>query len=663
MYLVGTTRIGPEAPPRAGRLAGGALLGGGLTVALVLALASSGAPRPSSAASHNAFARLPMPAKALISRTVARDDRSFAVTPAGGGLAARNAPHHLVARFSRHGVLVRSGSAHVGLSLDAYGYGRRLRTLAQATPRADHNQVTYRHPALSEGYANGPLGLAQGFTLKAPPAAHRSGPLTLALGLSGNLRASLARGRGGLSLGRSLRYSGLSASDASGRSLRTWLELHGRTVLLRVDDAGARYPLKIDPFLQQAKLTASDQSEQLGFSVAVSGNTVVAGAPNTAVGANTGQGAAYVFVKPTSGWANATPTAKLTAADGVADDHLGHSVAISGDTVVAGAPSDPPTDQGQGAAYVFVKPTTGWTNATETAKLTASDGAAGDFFGGSVGVDGDTVVAGAGNATVGANSKQGAVYVFVKPTTGWTNATETAKLTVSGGAAHDLLGDSVAISGDTVVAGAIFAKIGTVDQGAAYVFVKPTTGWTNATQTDKLTASDGAANDQFGFSVAVSGSTVVVGSPAAKIGANAGQGAAYVFGEAFADLAITKSVSPNPPVHGQQFSYTITVTNNGPDDATGVKVTDPLPAVRFDSVTSSQGSCSRTPPKNNKPTDGTIRCDLGTLANGAGATITIVMTATGKPGPLTNTATVTADQKDPNQANNSATVTTTDAVR
>src|SRR5207244_11596914 len=126
--------------------------------------------------------------------------------------------------------------------------------------------------------------------------------------------------------------------------------------------------------------------------------------------------------------------------------------------------------------------------------------------GSSVAVAGDTIVAGAFDATVGAHAAQGAAYVFVKPTTGWGNATQTAKLTASDGAGGDALGLSVATSGDTVVAGAPFAKVGANGfQGAAYVFVKPTTGWANGTETAKLTASDGAVADQLGYSVAVSG--------------------------------------------------------------------------------------------------------------------------------------------------------------
>jgi len=117
-------------------------------------------------------------------------------------------------------------------------------------------------------------------------------------------------------------------------------------------------------------------------------------------------------------------------------------------------------------------------------------------------IDGDTVVAGALKATVNGNAGQGAVYVFVKPRRGWRSETEAAKLTASDGAAGDALGWSVAVSGKTVVAGAPFASVnGNSGRGAAYVFAKPNDGWRSETESAKLTASDGAASDSLGWSL------------------------------------------------------------------------------------------------------------------------------------------------------------------
>lgn len=142
----------------------------------------------------------------------------------------------------------------------------------------------------------------------------------------------------------------------------------------------------------------------------------------------------------------------------------------------------------------------------ELGELTASEGQAYDRFGCSVAMRGNTIVVGATedmNDLTGA----GAVYVFVEPAAG---GTQTAKLTASDGQRGDLFGATVAISDDTIVVGAPFANM---SQGAVYVFLKPASGWANMTETAKLTASDGMAQDEFGFSTAISGNTIVTGAP------------------------------------------------------------------------------------------------------------------------------------------------------
>ncbi len=486
------------------------------------------------ASSLRGLSSLPLAARALVSRTVAEDDPSYRVTTSPRGLTAANRSQGLTARFTERGVEVRSGAGRVALRLAAYGRGQALRPVAAVAPSARANRVEYQRGGVVEWYTNGPLGLEQGFTLTSRPTVAGSEPLTLSLDLSGNLSASL-EGQQVLALvgaGASLRYAGLVASDALGRDLSAWLELRGPRVFVRVADAGARYPLTVDPLVQQAKLTASDGApyDHLGFKVAVSGDTLVVGAPHSDVGANADQGAVYVFVTPANGWASGTETAKLTASDGAAGDLLGWGVAISGDTVVAGAPGAAFTSQG--SAYLFVKPADGWASRTQTGKLTASDAAPYDHLGVSVAVSGDTVVASAAWDRFGADGK-GAVYVFVKPADGWASGTETAKLTASDGAEGDLLGEwGLAVSGDTVAAGASeAAKVsgGDTQHGSVYVFVKPADGWASATETAKLTASDGAFFDLLGWGVAVSDDTVVAGAYQDDVGANIDQGSVYVF--------------------------------------------------------------------------------------------------------------------------------------
>jgi hypothetical protein len=227
-----------------------------------------------------------------------------------------------------------------------------------------------------------------------------------------------------------------------------------------------------DSWTQRAKLTASDGAtgDQLGLSVAIDGDAIVAGAPHDDFGGTTGLGSAYTFAR--TGPAARTETAKLTASDAAGGDQLGWSVAIEGDVIVAGAYSDDiGANEGQGSAYTFAR--TGPVARTQAGKLTASDGATGDHLGVSVAIEGDAIVAGAADDGVGANADQGSAYTFAR--TGPAARTETAKLTASDGAAGDVLGVSVAIDGDAIVAGAPFDNVGAnAGQGSARVFLGST---------------------------------------------------------------------------------------------------------------------------------------------------------------------------------------------
>jgi hypothetical protein len=254
----------------------------------------------------------------------------------------------------------------------------------------------------------------------------------------------------------------------------------------------------------------------LGSSVAVSGRTVLVGAPFLAVD---------VFVEPTKGWRGVvSQTARLTASDQQSNDAFGASVSISDNTAVVGgklALSE------AGAAYVFVKPAGGWKDMTQTAKLTASDGAIGDQLGKSVYISGSTVVAGAPEATVGNNQFQGAVYVFLRSAHGWTDMTQTAKLTDSNPQVGEQFGNCVSLAGNTIVT---VNPETLVIKGFVFVFNRPKGGWVDKTQNAKFGRSDGSPGDAFAGCVSASGDTVVVGAPFATVGSNERQGKAYVFG-------------------------------------------------------------------------------------------------------------------------------------
>ena len=263
---------------------------------------------------------------------------------------------------------------------------------------------------------------------------------------------------------------------------------------------------------QVADLTASDpgNGDRFGVSVAVDGDTIVVGAKRNG-GEGLNAGAAYVFAKPDSGWADTTETAKLTASDAAIYDTFGQSVAVSGDTIVVGAPSSDHAGSWSGAAYLFVKPDGGWVNATETAQLQASDAGEDQCFGRSVAADGDTVVVGVYTFCT-PDYPSGTVYVFVRPSSGWATTTETAQLTASNGHSLDEFGSPVAIDGDTIVVGAPLHDANGFGAGSVYVFVRPDSGWSSATETAQLHATDAETNANFGFSAAISGDTIAVGS-------------------------------------------------------------------------------------------------------------------------------------------------------
>jgi hypothetical protein len=224
--------------------------------------------------------------------------------------------------------------------------------------------------------------------------------------------------------------------------------------------------------------------------VGVAGSTAVVGE----YGAHSSTGVVQVFTQSGSAW---PLRATLTAANGAAGDDFGYSVAIAGSTLVVGAP-------GAGAAYVFTRSAGVW---SQQAQLTA----AGAGFGYSVAVSGSTVVVGAPGA--------GAAYVFTQSAGVWS---QQAQLTDPGGTAGGRFGFSVALSVSATATAVVGAPGSSSGTGAAYVFTRSGGAWS---QQAALTAADGAAGDYFGWSVALSGATAVVGAD----GSNTFTGAAYVF--------------------------------------------------------------------------------------------------------------------------------------
>ena len=264
---------------------------------------------------------------------------------------------------------------------------------------------------------------------------------------------------------------------------------------------------------QQAKLVASDAqaSDEFGNSIAISGDTVVVGAYIEDTGA-TSAGAAYVFTRSGTTWSQ---QAKIQGSTTVIYDNFGMSVAIDSNTIIVGSTGKDTGASSAGAAYIFTRSGTTW---SQQALLTASDPQSNDQFGYSVSISSDTVVVGANNEDTG-GTDAGAAYVFTRSGTSWS---QQAKIVAANAGENDNFGISVDIDGDNVIVGAIKEDTKAADGGAVYVFTRSGTTWS---QQKLLTASDVPAYKRFGHAVAIDGKTAVGTSEKVDSGA----GAAYAF--------------------------------------------------------------------------------------------------------------------------------------
>lgn len=288
---------------------------------------------------------------------------------------------------------------------------------------------------------------------------------------------------------------------------------------------------------QTQQLIADDfaAENQFGNAVALDGDTILIAAYNAEIGGNPYQGAAYVFTRSGGTW---TQAQKLTASDGAGGDDFGIALALSGSTAIIGSPYAAGANAQQGAAYVFTANGGVW---SELQKLIADDGASFDDFGAALALEGDTAVIGAQYAS-GPNQYQGAAYVFTAAGGTWT---QSARLAASDGMSSDAFGEAIALDGTTAVVGAPFAAIGdTMGQGATYVFSGAGSDWA---ETGKLSADDGAEYDNFGYVVAVAGTSVLGASPLATVDGNASQGAAYFFEQPLPDAIFSNGFENTTP--------------------------------------------------------------------------------------------------------------------
>ncbi|MBI2687426.1 MAG: hypothetical protein HYX27_14025 [Acidobacteria bacterium] len=561
--------------------------------AIVLAGLAQGAPNHRH--SHDAS---PVPADALGGIVAAR----YAVRPIPNAAkgdpvyGAVNPAQGMRVRFSGDGVELRGKSWRSVWALRSAGYGARQTPLGRGALEAKGNRMTIaRQGGVTEWYVNAADGVEQGFTLDRPPVPARAGErLRLVIDLAGDLHAGMTQGKKTelrlmQSDGRmAMRYDHLTVIDREGRKLPAEVSVSigndaAESILLDVDDRGASWPVTIDPtFTQEAFLKAANPGtgDEFGRSIAMSGDTLVVGAPgedSRATGVDgdmtdnsaTDSGAVYVFVRNGTAW---TQQAYLKASNTGAGDSFGYAVAISGDTIIVGAYKEASAATGvnadqtdnwipeTGAAYVFVRNGTTWSQQAYL-KGQVPGGSpvwlAGSWFGYSVAIAGDTAVVGSFkersnavgvNATpTGSANESGASFVFVRSGSTWT---QQAYLKASNATAGANMA-SVAISGETIVVGSECEKSAAngvngdqttspfgMCRGAAYVFVRDGVTWAQQAYLKASNNSFQAYSLSFGSSVSIAGDTAVVGAPgessnATGVGGDETNGAASLAGSAY----------------------------------------------------------------------------------------------------------------------------------
>ena len=498
----------------------------GVVLACVVSLAVATAPTSTSPSTRepgyrgrvhrHAATRLPASLAPTVSASIGASDHRFWLAHRVGSLVTTGGGIH--STFTRSGAALRADQGTVGLSLAAFGRGQSLARLLPVAPTATANRVLYRHGSVGEFYRNGPYGLEQGFTVSTRPRAG-SGPLVLAVRVTGSLRPEkvgsqiLFRTKSSVT---ALRYGQLSALDATGRRLPAHLQIRKGSLELLIDDRNARYPLRIDPFVEQDNDgSTSDESnyEYFGWSVALSadGSTAVVGAPWD----NEKSGAAWVFTRSGSTWTQQGN--KLTGSGETGNAGFGWSVAVSsnGSTAVIGGPWDA---EGIGAVWVFTRSGSTWTQ--QGSKLKGSGESGNADFGSSVAVSSEGTTALIGGPADA--SSVGAAWVFTRSGSTWTQ--QGSKLKGSGESGNADFGSSVAVSSEGTTA-LIGGPTDASSVGAAWVFTRSGSTWTQ--QGSKLTGTGESGEGAFGSSVALSGegTTALIGGR----GDAASVGAAWVF--------------------------------------------------------------------------------------------------------------------------------------
>jgi hypothetical protein len=302
----------------------------------------------------------------------------------------------------------------------------------------------------------------------------------------------------------------------------------------------------------EGTVLAADRAidDWLGFAVDVSADVAIAGAPLDEIEGEAQRGSAYALVRAGAGWSASGP---LLASDGDSGDAFGAAVQVDGDTALIGAlGADSGNGAGQGAVYVFRNIGGKW---SEQDRWIGSLGTAGDLFGASLALAGNVALVGAPGASVAGAPSRGVVYVFERSNQTWN---EQAVLLASDGVADDQFGSAVAWVDDTALVGAPGGFGSSSTPGAVYAYRRGGPTWIE----QKLVASDGVVADQFGARLAAFADRALIGAPNATIGANARQGAVYVFARSGAAYVEQGKLAAPDGNAGDQFGYALAIAGD-----------------------------------------------------------------------------------------------------
>lgn len=484
---------------------------------------------------------------------------------------ASNPNQHFTARFRDSDVLLRSSGIdepwQASFSVRALA-GMGVANRAEATVEGARLEYSYLE-GITEWFENQAEGLQHGFTIHQAPAEGSAGFLRIDLAVKGlDVRPGLdgtevewVSPESGKPV---MAYSRLQVTDTTGRRLSAKIGVHERAGFsIEISDASASYPLTVSgvlvPRAYEAEIFAKkpNLSDMFGYSIAISGNTLIVGAFGTNTAAGEIAGSAYIFIRKNVGvW---SLQAKITAADGSDRAYFGTAVAISGDTAVIGASGTKTVGKGWlGGAYVFDRIDGKW---TQRAKLPSGDGVGNLAFGESVAISGDTVILGTprGGADTG-DSLESTAEVFVRNNGLWTHQ---ATLVPPAPRSHDdEFGTSVSISGNTAVIGSPDTWVDGVPAGAAFVFVRAGNQWSQQAVLVPDDLFEFGYGIRAGWSVAVSGDSAIVGAPHHHSGLVSSAGCAYIYARTGQVWSQQAQVFDAEPVTHGRFGSSVAISEN-----------------------------------------------------------------------------------------------------